>query len=261
MGNPLKNPPVYFTVAQARFNAILNLGEYLPSIQDAMRKASFSDFLTRKSVVIQINMQDGQAMPTPAARESFFFGTADKKHCFVLSTEALTLQSTSYGTFEEFSRRFLDGLDLIDKAVQLDFTERVGLRYLDHIAPRNSETLDKYLASEVLGLSARIGGEPIHSFSETFNSVGDVRLLTRVVIQNGTLSFPPDLQPEGMAVESRFLAHAGHHALLDTDGSIEKREVFASEVVGQQLNAIHDVVRVAFRATVTEHALDVWNEQ
>ena len=33
MGTPLKNPPVYFTVAQVRFNPILKLAEFLPAIQ------------------------------------------------------------------------------------------------------------------------------------------------------------------------------------------------------------------------------------
>lgn len=30
MGEPLKNPPVYFTVAQVRFNMLLKLADYLP---------------------------------------------------------------------------------------------------------------------------------------------------------------------------------------------------------------------------------------
>ena len=260
MGNPLKNPPVYFTLAQVKFNALLKLAEYLPSIQDAMRKSGYPDFVARKSVVLQITVQDGQAMPIPATQESFFFGNADKTHCFVLSTEALTLQSTAYGTFENFSAVLLKGLTLVNKVVQLDFTERVGLRYLDHVAPKEKDALANYLAPEVLGLSSQLGGTPRHSFSETFNELGDVRLISRVVIQDGGLSFPPDLQPDGMLVNPRFRTWIGHHALVDTDGSIEGREVFSIETVSRQLGAIHDVVRVAFRSTVTKHAFKVWDE-
>ena len=260
MGNPLKNPPVYFTVAQARFNALLNLAEYLPSIQDAMRKAGFPDFMPRKTLVLQVSMQEGQAVPSPATHESFLFGTADKTHCFVLSAEALTLQSTKYGTFEHFSAMFLEGLKRVHQVVHLDYTERVGLRYLDYVAPMGKDSLVQYLASEVIGLGERLGGNPVHSFSETLNVVGEVRLLTRVVIQSGALSFPPDLQPESMAVDSRFLAHTGHHAVLDTDGSVEGREIFSTEIVGQHLNAIHKVIGGAFRATVTDHAFKVWSE-
>jgi uncharacterized protein (TIGR04255 family) len=261
MGAPLKNPPVYFTVAQVRFNALLKLAEYLPSIQEAMRRAGFPDFVSHKSIALQIVMQDGQAVPTPLPQERFLFGTTDRAHCFVMGPEFLTLQSTNYGTFEEFSGMFLKGLERVHELVQLDFIDRVGLRYLDHVAPRAPDTLDKYLAPEVLGMSARFGGTPVHSFSETLNVVKGVRLLSRVVIQSGGLSFPPDLLPENMEINKKFLAYNGHHALLDTDGSVEGREVFSSDFVWSQLQAIHEVIGTAFKATVTKHALKIWDEK
>ncbi|MDP3708899.1 MAG: TIGR04255 family protein [Polaromonas sp.] len=261
MGTPLKNPPVYFTLVQVRFNAILKLSEYLPSIQDEMRKTGFPDFVTRKSMVLQIATQDGKTIPTTATTERFFFGTTDKKHCFVLAAEALTLQSTDYGTFEAFSAMFLKGLLLVNQMVQLDFTARVGLRYLDHVTPKNNDTLDDYLAEEVRGLSARLSGKALHSFTETLHEVDGVRLLSRVVIQDGSLPFPPDMQPEEMSINPRFLSYSGRHAMVDTDGFIEGREVFSADHIGKQLNAIHDVIRIAFRAVVTEHAFNVWDEK
>lgn len=261
MGTPLKNPPVYFTIVQVRFNAVLKLSEYLPSIQEAMRKSGFSDFVTRKSLVLQLATQDGKTIPTTATTERFFFGTADKKHCFVLGSEALTLQSTNYGNFEKFSKTFLEGLSIVNQIVQLDFTDRIGLRYLDHVAPKDGDALDDYLEAEVRGLSTRLNGKPVHSFTETLHEVGDIRLLCRVVIQDASLSFPPDVQPEEMSVDPRFLNYSGRHALIDTDGFVEGREVFSAEHIGKQLNAIHEVIRLAFRSVVTEHAFNVWDEK
>lgn len=260
MGNPLKNPPVYFTLVQVRFNAILKLSEYLPSIQDQMRKSGFSDFLTRQEMILQVTMQDGKTIPTTATTERYFFGTADKKHCFVLGAEALTLQSTAYGTFEEFSTTFLTGLKLVDQIVKLDFTDRVGLRYLDHVAPKEDDSLEQYLASEVQGMSARLTGKPIHSFTETLHQVDSVQLVSRVIIQEGGLAFPPDVSPEEMKVDSRFVGQPSRHALIDTDGSISGRTEFSAEKIGEQINAIHKVIGIAFRAVVTEHAFNVWNQ-
>jgi uncharacterized protein (TIGR04255 family) len=261
MGTPLKSPPVYFTLVQVRFNAILKLSEYLPSIQDEMRKTGFPDFLTRQSMVLQIATQDGKTIPTTAMAEHFFFGTVDKKHSFVLGSEFLTLQSTDYGTFEKFSAMFLKGLLLVNQIVQLSFTERVGLRYLDHITPRENDTLDNYLATEVRGLSTRLSGTALHSFTETLHEVDDVRMLARVVIQDGGLSFPPDMQPEEMSITPRFLSYSGRHAMVDTDGFVVGREAFSADHIVKQLNAIHDVIRVAFRALVTDHAYNVWDEK
>ncbi|MDT7555334.1 MAG: hypothetical protein QOI16_3885 [Pseudonocardiales bacterium] len=68
-------------------------------------------------------------------------------------------------------RRNTSGLDN-------DFTERVGLRYLDRVAPVGDDQLSEYLVQEVLGVSGRLGGKPLRSFSEAFNEFGDIKLLS-----------------------------------------------------------------------------------
>ena len=260
MGSPLKNPPVYFTVVQARFNAILKMAEYLPGIQDGLRKTGFPAFKQQSGIALQIALQDGQPTPTPVPHEQFVFASADQRHSFVLGSDALTLQSTDYGTFESFSRRFLSGLALVHEVVRLDFTERVGLRYLDHVFPKIGDILGRYLAAEVHGLSTRLGGQAIHTFFETFALFGDVKLRTRVVQQDGPLSFPPDLLPQDMVVEARFLQPAGKHAILDNDGFIEQRQPFSAETVERQLVSIHKVIGAAFRIAATDYARSVWDE-
>lgn len=260
MGPPLKKPPVYFTVAQVRFNTLLKLADYLPSIQECLRKAGYPAFTVHSTIALQLVVQDGQTVPQPVPREQYLFSNVEQTHCFVLSLDALTFQSTSYGTYEQFSDAFLKGLALIHEVVTLDFTERVGLRYLDHVFPKTGDTLLQYLAPEVQGLSARLGGQPMHSYSEALNAVGDVKLRARVVIQEGGLAFPPDLLPQGMAVQPRFAEAQGMHAILDTDGFVERRSLFSLDGVSHHLLAIHDVIGNAFRATVTDHARAAWNE-
>lgn len=261
MGTPLKNPPVYFTVAQVRFNTLLKLADYLPSIQEGLRKMGYPAFSTHTSIALQLIVQDGQTIPQPVPHEQYLFANVQQTHGFVLSSEALTFQSTSYGTYELFSEAFLNGLELIHNVVRLDFTERVGLRYLDHVYPKTGDSLPLYLAPEVQGLSARLGGQPMHSYSEALNVVGDVKLRARVVIQDGGLAFPPDLLPLGMPVEPRFAQAQGMHAILDTDGFVDGRKLFSLADVNHQLHAIHEVIGDAFRATVTDHARTVWSEE
>lgn len=261
MGTPLKNPPVYFTVTQVRFNTLLKLADYLPSIQEGLRKAGYPAFSTQNNIAVQFVVQDGQTVPLPVAREQFLFANSEQTHSFVLGADSLTFQSTNYGTYELFSSAFLMGLELVHEVVTLDFTERVGLRYLDRVFPNAGDDLGLYLVPEVRGLGARLGGVAVHSYAEAFNLVGDVRLRARVVIQDGALAFPPDLLPHGMAPQSRFTQAEGLHAILDTDGFVEGRQLFSLGTVSQQLQSIHDVIGAAFRATVTDHALAVWNEQ
>lgn len=260
MGTPLKNPPVYFTLAQVRFNPLLKLQEFLPAVQEQMRKDGFPDFSAQTAFVLQFHL-DGKSPPTPMPRERFTFGSVDRTHAFVLDQDSLTLQSTRYGRFEDFCETFIKGLAVVHEAVQLSFAERVGLRYLDRVAPLTDDTLEDYLQPEVLGLSARLKGKTLQSYSETLSQVDDISLRSRVVIQEGGLSFPPDLMPGEMMFDQRHVVtFNGRHAILDNDGSISDRSEFDLDLVAKQLDAIHMVIGDSFRASATEHAFKVWSQ-
>lgn len=260
MGAPLKNPPVYFTVAQARFNPILKLADFLPTIQESFRKARFPDFTKHTTMAIKVNLKDGQVTPTPEPQERYGFGNAAKTHSFILDANSLTLQSTNYGRFESFSDEFLSGFARIHEAVQLDYTERVGLRYLDRIVPFADDKLREYLVAEALGLSAKLDGEPVHSFCETLTVLRGIKLVSRAITQSGPLAFPPDLMPLGLEVEERFKAHQGLHAILDNDGFFEGREAYSADTVRNHLDAIHEVIGAAFRSVATKFAFERWSE-
>ena len=261
MGTPLKNPPVYFTVAQVRFNKLLKLPEFLPTIQEHLRKAGFPDFKTHRAIVLQIVSQEGQTPPTHGIQERYLFGNVEQTHGLLLEDDKLTLQSTNYGRFESFSSMFLKGLEVLHGVAQLDFTERVGLRYLDRVMPRTSESLEQYLAPEALGMNVRLGGKPLHTYSETLTELDSIKLLSRVSIQGGGLAFPPDLLPGDMVVANRFKDYDGLSAILDNDGFVDIREIFSIASVGNHLKAIHKVIGKAFRATVSQHALDDWEQE
>ena len=264
MGTPLKNPPVYFTICQVRFNQLLKLAEFLPTIQEGFRKAGYPAYETQSNLVIQMVAQvpqegkPAQLQPMPSTHESYRFGNLESTHLFMLDSQSLTLQSTKYGCFEAFSAEFLKGLRIIHEAVDLSFTERIGLRYLDRVMPLESDALEQYLVSEVHGLLNRLGGQGLYTYSEAMSQQDDVKLRARVVIQGGALAFPPDVQPNNMVIDARFHDYQGVSAVLDNDGFVEKREAFSLEMVSAHLNKIHDMVDIAFKSTVTDHAFEAW---
>lgn len=259
MGQPLKNPPVYFTLAQVRFNTILKIRDFLPSVQDGMRKAGFPVFSQRQMFVLQIGTPGSTDAPQPAPQEQYFFANTAKTHSFLLDVAGLTLQSTQYGTYEDFSRRFLEGLALANDVIALDYTERVGLRYLDHVVPRKGDMLEKYLAPEVQGLAQRLKGEPVHSYIEALNAIGSTQLRTRIFITKGGLAFPPDLQPDGLVVDPRFSGEDGLHATIDTDGFVQERKPFSLNDIREDFAAIHSAVNEAFYTIATDHARKAWD--
>lgn len=264
MSPPLKNPPVYFTLVQVRFNAILKLADYLPAIQDALRKSGYPLFEEQRAMLVRVVMRDGQPVPEPQERTRYQFADVEGTHAFLLDPDALTLQSTNHLNFEAFSERFLGALRVVDAAVGLAVSERIGLRYLDRVDPRPGDDLKDYLVPETHGLNAvlrrRRGAEPQHSYSESLSQIDGVTLRCRVITQNSGLSFPPDLQPTGLKVQERFVNVNGWHAIIDTDGSVDTREAFAVERVAKHLDRIHGVIREAFQAVATKTAFEYWEK-
>lgn len=263
MGKKMSNAPVYFTVAQVRFNPVLNMEGYLVTIQEKMRTAHFPDFKreTIQQLIVPLGSpsESGQ-VPTPSfvPQARCIFGDIEGTTKFVLENSALALQTTAYETFEVFSKMLLDGLKIVHDALRLDFTERIGLRYLDAVLPKERESLSDYLTPEVLGLSNKLAGKLSHSFSETVTMNTSGQLVSRVIIQDGHVGLPPELMAVVPRLNKRFTQPEGRHAIIDTDAFLERREVFSIEKLRDRLLALHGEILKSFRVTVTSSALKKW---
>ncbi|MBP8852816.1 MAG: TIGR04255 family protein [Moraxellaceae bacterium] len=262
MGIKLRNAPVYYTLAQVQFNPILNLDAYIPSIQAEMRMAGFPDFRTEIQQQVALpfgGIVNGQMVSPPVTQQSrYMFGDIEAKTHFIVDNNGLILQSTEYDTFETFSARFLQGLGILHNFLQLSFVERIGLRYLDAVLPRDGESLKEYLVPEVLGLSMREEGTLMQSFSETGLNTPAGQLIARAIILDGVVGLPMELTAFAPKLAPRFTARSGLHAIVDTDCFIVQREQFSIANIATRLTDLHSEIYKAFRATVSDFAIDVW---
>lgn len=268
MGQKLKNAPVYFTIAQVRFNPVLSLKTYMPEIQEHMRKAGYPDFKQSFTVAFNLALITGGELqqgttpppPFPLPEERYVFSNMENTRGFILQQNALSFQTTDYDDYQNLSSVFLNGLETVHNAVGLNFSERIGIRYLDAVYPREGEDLSQYLVEQVLGINKLLeGAEIVHSFSETvvkFKNGGKV--VSRTILQNKKLGFPPDLQPDRLRLKDRFKDIEGVHAVIDTDGAFEGREPFDIGKVKNRLEDLHKVISDSFRATTTVYARSVW---
>jgi len=263
MGKKLTNAPVYYTVAQVQFNPVLDLDGYIPAIQSKMREAHFPDY--KKEAFQRLVLpfggagQEQIAAPTVTSQSRYAFGDIEGRSLFLLETNALSFQTTTYDTFETFSKVLLDGLGVLHAALRLDFVERIGLRYLDAVQPlKNGETLREFLVPEVLGHALRGEGQLQQSVSETVVSTAAGQLVSRVLIRHGHIGLPMDLGGLAPAIEPRFTQRESLHAIVDTDASSGRRETFELSKVRERLAALHDDIGKSFNATVTDHARASW---
>jgi len=262
MAQKMTNAPVYFAIAQARFNPILSLDSYLPGIQESLRKMGYEDykrtFVTSFNLALAAPAEAAPPQPPTQHVSRYAFANMEGTRGFILEPGALSFQATDYDTFKTFAGSLLNGLRLLHDAVTISYSERVGIRYLDAVFPRSDEKLAQYLAPEVMGLTGKLEGDLAHSFSETMTQTKAGTIVSRTVIENGAVGFPPDLVPFGLKVAERFTGLSGLHATVDTDGYYQAREKFDLKGLETRLRSLHDEIWTSFRATVTKHALSAW---
>jgi len=216
-------------------------------------------------VVFPFNAAEGSnsVPPSIASQLRYSFGNIDGTESFTLETNSLAFQTTNYDVFGTFSGKFLEGLKIIHSATEQGFVfvERIGIRYLDAVQPTKNETLANYLTSEVLGLSEKLSGLPVHSESVTVMNDDAGQLLSRVIIASGKIGFPMDIAATAPKINSRFTDGEGRHAILDTDSSYAQRFAFGMEEVTKRLKALKLKITQSFDATVTAHAKKIWDQE
>lgn len=264
MSTKLKAAPVFYTIAQARFNQLMTLEAYVPQIQERLRKSGFPDAQRGMLATINLNMNtaspaEGSPPQLPIAQTArFIFGNMERTSGFILDQGALSFQTTEYDVFETFLADFLKGLEAVNEAVSLSYTDRLGLRYLDAVFPKSGENVGDYLSGSIMGLTGKIEDPIVHSFSETLVKRQNVNVRSRVIIQDGEVMFPPDLQPLTLTLPERFKPLKGPHAIIDTDGWSDSREAFNMDRIREQFDLIHTGIRKTFEASITENALKAW---
>jgi uncharacterized protein (TIGR04255 family) len=73
------------------------------------------------------------------------------------------------------------------------------------------------------------------------------------------LGFPPDLQPKGLVVNTKFeLKEPQEHAVIDTDHFVEGLMPIDIKQLRQQLLTLHGTIKSVFCATTTEYARKAW---
>ena len=262
MGRTMKHAPVYFVIVQARYNAILALESYVSQIQEAFRQLGYPDFQAGTIQIINMNQSVGGpgSQPPVSLVQSprYTFHDISRTTGFVLEQASLSLQTTSYGDFEQFSALFLNGLSIVDKIAKLAFTERIGYRYLDAIIPDNGKELTHYVSGFVTGMFGKVDGNISHTFTESLVVANDVSVTARTIVHDGQIGFPPDLMGMPLALPERLTGISTTHAILDTDGSWTARDAFSIDGVRSRLISIHAELKRAFEAIVTPAAVEEW---
>ncbi len=255
----LSNSPLLLALAQARISPVLQMQNYIPAIQERLRRIGFPLF----SEALMQEIVLGPGLPSPGSvvtRSKWVFADKARTLAVVIAPEFITLQTAAYDTFDAFSEQLAAVLDPISEIVGIELSERVGLRYVDYVQPRADDTLADYLAAGLVGLDPAMAG--VRSQRSVYlaqgpTSVGQYSF--RLTRSEGAFALPPDLQPSDVQVSP--VGSPGAHAVLDIDHFFVATQPFKSDNIIQILWDLHDVVDGLFRSAITPHALQVWQAE
>ena len=255
---PINNKSLLLTIAEIRFNSILNIPEYLPAIQDSFSMAHYPDFSHIRNQGFQLAQSGPNKSLMPTTMDIYQFSNYNKSSHFRLNSQCLTYQSSNYKDFETFLTLFLEGLFIVNKILNIQLTERVGLRFIDRLMIKKGESIQKYLAPQESSLFEKLGGNSTYTFSEVKHQIKDIHLFNRVkVFQNSPLDFPNDIEPGDMVFKEKFVTYKGPSAIIDTDAFIQKRSKLTLQAMKTNFYELHDLIIVAFEASVSDIAKKV----
>ena len=147
---PLKlhRSPLILVLAQVSFSPVLLIKEYIPAIQEELRKQRYSGY--RAEQIQQVTFIGAEVKAEQTNR--WVFESRDRREAVVISPDFVVYETSNYDVFETFLERFEPVLALLRDKISLDFAGQVGLRYVDLIRPVQGKTASEFLSERLRGL-------------------------------------------------------------------------------------------------------------
>lgn len=253
----LENSPLVMVLCQVRISAVLNLPNYIPEIQDNLRKNGFPIYVGGE--IIEFSVQTPSDEPVQQRKQAHWeFRNSEEDWSIIVGKSAIVVLTTAYSNFERFLQNISTALEAVGKTVGNLLVERVGLRYVDAIRPSGGKSWRDYVDAGFHGQENEIiTGENSVLFMQTVVETGmNQRMIIRLSQNRDGALLPPDLSPhsklDGKVREGELIT------LLDIDHYRECRQPLSvDDVIGTSWE-LHDGLDIIFREIVTDDALEAW---
>lgn len=251
----LRHAPLVYTLCQVRFSAILNIADYIPKIQEALRR-NFPIFQEQTIQGIKISGK-GKVETSTQTRWSF----ADKSNSsgYLIMSDAIVFHTTRYPTFEHFAEPLAAGLAVLQSQTETALAQRIGLRYIDQIVPSEGEDVSSLLRAGFTGFPAtELDSNLIQHRQETICDTPAGRMIIKVSVGRHSSLVPPDLEPITLESDAQIYDEQ-ITALLDTDHYVERNMDFDVKEIMSVADRLHDYTGQAFHLSVSEAAMKKWS--
>lgn len=247
----LNNQPLTFVLAEFRFSPVMQISEYIPKIQEALRKQyPIPDKRQEQTVQVQ---PGGIAVSTI---DRWAFLSANKKSAIDLNQERLVYITSDYPRFEGFAASCMNAVKVLAEIVEPSLILRIGLRYSDLVTIDQGEDIAA-LINDHFGLPSCVGelGAARQHSTDTYLQTDMGVLAIRTLYGQHNLACLPDVQ--GLPIQIAADSATSERIILDFDHYWEAKEEsvsFETNDVMEKLSALHKTSREAFWKVTTDYA-------
>jgi uncharacterized protein (TIGR04255 family) len=253
----LLHSPLVLVIAQVRISTVLQMSEYVPQIQERLRREAFPVFRTSQTQEIVF----GPDKPVMSRRERWLFSNKEMQRTVILTPNFVALAASVYTVFDDFAETLRTVLSVVGSATQVALSERLGLRYVNVIRLAEGESFSQYLHAGLGGVPpSDLGANTVLQQVQIHADTGMGTLAVRLWQKDDGTFMPPDLKDE-VVKATITLSSKETVTVLDIDHiSVRSRDFDADHLV-EDMWQLHDGSDRAFRAIATDFARTRWGAE
>jgi len=257
-------------LAQVRFSSILTIKEYIPQIQDFLRKNGYPVYSEQQNFTLEIPPV-GVVSITQTAITQWRFESPALDSMILVDKEQVIFQTSNYTNFECFIDNFINILAFILQITEHDkagVIVRLGLRYVDQIKKQFShDDIDSYLRPGLRSMTCKefIDDKKQYSIALLGNTKPannfEGQLAIRVFRGEKGSDLPPDLMLSA-PTNRKKVGPDEDIAMVDMDhywiGSIGP-DIRIVETIEEMFFRLHDTIIDSFHnSVISEEGIEKW---
>lgn len=239
--------PIFFAIAQIRFNEI-NYEKVITSLKENFRQLEYIDLKEIEQRQIDININNGIPLPTEIKTKVLTATDLSGYEGFIFTSNSLTIHTTNYISFNKLLEALLNVINNLKEQVVL--VERLGFRTLNAFREIDRKLSDQ-IQSQFLGMYAE-KNHVQHNYNESLCITNNISTLSRVIIQNSAIAFPPDIQGDVLKIPNIIKSEPCLHAMVDIDSSWSGREKYNPDFFREIFEKIHSDLKLKLNNIVVK---------
>lgn len=247
----LVGAPLVRVLSQVRFPKIVKISDesYIADFQEAIRK-EYPHFQSDVVKGVELNLAGEELQHRVMSSVIWRFFDPSRAIRVSLAQDAITLETASYVSRDDFLGRMGFILDCLSKTIAPSLVERVGFRYVDRLQGEDHlESLAQLIQPELLNvLQPNLTSKIDISMTEITGATAEGKLIARYGLAPIGFSHEPEVAPP---VETRSW-------VLDVDSySINcAGQEFSVQMLHDELDKVAARAYAFFRWSITEEFLE-----